>query len=471
MIITILLILILIVLVYNYYVHYGRNGKLINLIPGPPGYLIVGNIAEYLSSQEKLWKLLTTVTQQYYPITKIWIFFKPFVFICHPDDLKTILKSAKHIEKSFIYDGLRPWLGTNILTSGGAKWHSRRKMLTSTLHFNKLQQFAVILIEEGENMTKSLKNTGGTIVKDLIPFFGEHTLYAICETAMGYSLRNDSNEFQQQYRKAVDKIGKIFVYRTLRQWLRNNWIFSLTTKGKEQAKLLKTLHGFTDQIIQERKLYHEYSKDRIWNSFDSVTSADDVEMSGTQKRRLTLLDLLITSFQKGLLTDSDIKDEVNTFMFAGHDTTAIALSYLLMLLAEHKDIQDYVRKEVDSVMEMNEGKLTMKSLQELKYLERTIKESLRLYPSADIISRVTGEDVKLQSYVVPAGTTVFLNIYAVHRDPNFWPNPEVFDPDRFLSERTRNRHSFSYIPFSAGPRNCLGKLIRRFFLIFLYNLI
>ncbi|XP_071579786.1 uncharacterized protein [Temnothorax nylanderi] len=124
---------------------------------------------------------------------------------------ETILNSTKHIEKTFIYDNLQPWFGTGLLTNGGAKWHSRRKILTPTFHFNILQLFIQILIEEGENMTKSLKNAESTVVKDLMPFFSKHTLNAICapdtfeiymiihyhdifknafaETAMGTSLR------------------------------------------------------------------------------------------------------------------------------------------------------------------------------------------------------------------------------------------------------------------------------------------
>ncbi|XP_011858656.1 PREDICTED: cytochrome P450 4C1-like isoform X2 [Vollenhovia emeryi] len=103
-------------------------------------------------------------------------------------------------------------------------------------------------------------------------------------------------------------------------------------------------------------------------------------------------------------------------------------------------IQDRVRDEVDTALQGHGEKFTMKLLQDLPYLERCIKEGLRLYPSVNHISRIAGEDVKL-----------------LHRDPNFWPNPEVFDPDRFLHERIRNRHPYSYIPFSAGPRNCIGQ--------------
>ncbi|XP_011701421.1 PREDICTED: cytochrome P450 4C1-like isoform X2 [Wasmannia auropunctata] len=342
MIISILLLLILIVLAYNYYVHYGRNGRLINLIPGPKGYPVSGNVLEYLCSREEQWKLLINMTDEYYPILKIWGFFRPVVSIRHPDDLETILNSTKHINKSMIYYVLLSWFGTGLLTSEGAKWHSRRKILTPTFHFNILQQFIEILIEEGENMIKSLKNTGGTVVKDSVSFFSEHTLNAICETAMGTSLQG-LGAFQQQYRKAVHRMGELLVYRLLRQWLQYDWIYSLTPKGREQIKTLKILHGFTDQIIAERKLYHERTNGRYLKNLDK-TEIDDDEIFGIRKKRLAMLDLLISASREGLLTDLDIREEVDTFMFEGHDTTAMGLSFLLALLAEHKNIQVFIFK-------------------------------------------------------------------------------------------------------------------------------
>ncbi|XP_071578155.1 cytochrome P450 4C1-like isoform X2 [Temnothorax nylanderi] len=344
MITIILLLLILILLIFNYYVHYhGKKGRLINLIPGPSGYPIVGNAFQYLGSREEQWKIVITLTNEFYPIAKAWGFFFPVISIRHPNDLETILSSTKHIEKTLIYDNLQPWFGTGLLTSGGAKWHSRRKILTPTFHFNILQQFIQILIEEGENMTKSLKNAGDTVVKDLVPFFSEHTLNAICETAMGTSLRG-LGDFQQQYREAVHRMGELLIYRVMRQWLHIDWIFSLTSKGREQKKMLKILHGFTKRIIAERKLYHDRTNGQYLKSFYNDTSAkkDDAEPVGIRRKRLAMLDLLIAASRDGLMTDSDIREEVDTFMFEGHDTTAMGLCFILALLAEHKDIQSHI---------------------------------------------------------------------------------------------------------------------------------
>ncbi|XP_039304259.1 cytochrome P450 4C1 isoform X4 [Solenopsis invicta] len=394
MFITILLFILVAYLVFHCYFHYGPKGRLINKLPGP-GYPIIGTLLDFLHPVDGFFKLLTTRCDTYYPIFKVrYYLFLTLVSIRHPDDLEVILNSTKHINKSVVYNLLHPWLGTGLLTSG--------------------------------------------------------------ETAMGISLQG-KDLFQQRYQKAVHRIGELMVYRYVRPWLLNDWIFSFLPAGREHAKLLKTLHSFTEKIIAERKDYHKQTNGQYLKNLNTNVYEDDAETIGIRKRRLALLDILIQASQDGTLSDSDIREEVDTFMFEGHDTTAMGIFYILSLLAEHKDIQDCVRKEVNAIMRESEGKLTMKSLQDMQYLERCIKEGLRLYPSVYFIMRVTSEETQLKSYLIPAGTTMHLHIYGVHRDPNFWPNPEKFDPDRFLPENIRNRHPYSYIPFSAGPRNCIGQ--------------
>nr|XP_053637333.1 cytochrome P450 4C1-like [Cherax quadricarinatus] len=117
-----------------------------------------------------------------------------------------------------------------------------------------------------------------------------------------------------------------------------------------------------------------------------------------------------------------------------------------------------VQEELDGIFDSADSPVTWEDVHQLKYTEMCIKEALRIFPPAPFISRKLEEDVVIENYRVPSGTTVQLVIYKIHRDPAQFPDPEVFDPDRFLPENVNKRHPYAYIPFSAGPRNCIGKI-------------
>ncbi|XP_076168954.1 cytochrome P450 4C1 [Ptiloglossa arizonensis] len=457
MITGILFLIALGLLLHFFILHYGNLGRKINSIPGPQVMPLFGNLYQFPSSPAGIWNHVRELGSQYYPIYRVWTFLMPFVNIRHPDDIETILGNSKANRKSEVYDLLMPWFSTGLLTSSGRKWQVRRKILTPAFHFNVLQQFADVFIEESERLSTNLKKEGGPSIKDLMPFYSEHTLNIICETAMGTSLK-DKGPFQQKYRKAVYDIGKLLIYRLVRPWFHSDFIFKFFPKGWYQAKVLKILHGFTTEVIEERKDYHKETNGRFLTGFtedpNQTEGGSDV---GVRKRRLAMLDLLIAAHNNNQIDDIGIREEVDTFMFRGHDTTAVSLCFTTMLLAENKEIQARARAEVKAVMEENNGKVTMSSLQNMQYLERCIKESLRLYPSVPFISRCPEMNMRLSNFNVPSQTTVHVHIIDVHRDPKYWPDPEVYNPDRFLPENIKGRHPYSYIPFSAGPRNCIGQ--------------
>ncbi|KAA0189572.1 Cytochrome P450 CYP4 [Hyalella azteca] len=118
-------------------------------------------------------------------------------------------------------------------------------------------------------------------------------------------------------------------------------------------------------------------------------------------------------------------------------------------------MQAKVHEELDAVLGDDEF-ISSEHLTQLKYLERCVKEALRLYPSVPIIGRVSAQDLVIDGKLIPAGTNLMIFIYLLHRDPEQFPDPETFDPDRFLPEQIAKRHPYAYVPFSAGPRNCIG---------------
>lgn len=166
------------------------------------------------------------------------------------------------------------------------------------------------------------------------------------------------------------------------------------------------------------------------------------------KRRLAFLDTLLLAQMEGAnLSDSDIREEVDTFMFEGHDTTSSAIAFAIYLFSQNAEAQEKAFEEA-VVMEGRE-KETM------KYLEACIKETLRLYPSVPQFSRLLIEDYKIRDIVVPKGSAITVLTYMVHRDKKYFPDPEKFIPERFLNES--EMHPFQFVAFSAGPRNCIGQ--------------
>ncbi|KAL4712740.1 hypothetical protein ACJJTC_008037 [Scirpophaga incertulas] len=187
-------------------------------------------------------------------------------------------------------------------------------------------------------------------------------------------------------------------------------------------------------------------------------SGNQFEDNVDRKKRAAMLDLLIQAEKDGSIDSQGIQEEVDTFMFEGHDTTAAGLTFCFMLLANNKEIQDRIVAELKEIYSTDESRKTsIEDLNKMKYLERCIKESLRLYPPVHFISRIIHEPIELSNFTIPPSTFCHVQIYDLHRKADLFEDPEKFDPDRFLPENSIGRHPYAYIPFSAGPRNCIGQ--------------
>ncbi|XP_011631819.2 cytochrome P450 4C1-like, partial [Pogonomyrmex barbatus] len=197
-----------------------------------------------------IWKLQFTLFDKYYPIFKIWFFYKPFVCIRHPDDIEYVrimkLCTMEYSSSFLLFNKLQfIFVSRCIVSVLDAKWQSRRKLLNPTFHFAILQQFVDVFVKQSEDMTNSLKNTDDHIVNDLMFFISEYTLNTICETGMSTSPHKLGS--LQQYRNAVHQMLELIFYRTIRPWLHYDWIFAFTPKGRQQMKHLKIIHGFSQK--------------------------------------------------------------------------------------------------------------------------------------------------------------------------------------------------------------------------------
>uniref|UniRef100_A0A1A9WU68 Cytochrome P450 n=1 Tax=Glossina brevipalpis TaxID=37001 RepID=A0A1A9WU68_9MUSC len=409
-----------------------RLVRLIEKIPGPSSLPFLGNAIE-LNVDHDVWKGTS-----------------PYVLLFDPETVEPVLNSQKFIDKSRDYDYLQPWLGTGLLTSFGRKWHSRRKILTPAFHFKILDDFIDVFNEQSLILTRKLEHEVGSEAFNIFPYVTLCTLDIVCETAMGRSICAQSNS-ESEYVKAIYGIGEIIQSRQAKLWLHFDTIFRLTRDFKRHRNYINTLHGFSNKVIRERKA--ELSDNTINNN---VT---DVYDEFGKKKRLAFLDLLIQYSKDGAkLSNDDIREEVDTFMFEGHDTTSAAISWTLFLLGCHPEYQERVVEELESIFgDDRDSPATMKNLLDMRYLECCIKDALRLFPSVPMMGRNIEEDVQIGDYLIPAGTTALIMTYMLHRNPRTFPKPEQFNPDNFLPENCIGRHPFAYIPFSAGPRNCIGQ--------------
>ncbi|XP_069937623.1 cytochrome P450 4c3 [Cherax quadricarinatus] len=426
-----------------------RKIWLIEQIPGPKGLPILGNALDVNVEPRELFKKICGFCD-FGNVARIWLGQVPYCLVSEAANAEVILSSQKHLDKSRDYNFLHPWLGSGLLTSTGSKWHSRRKLLTPAFHFKILEDFVEVFNNQSNKMVQKLQQKADGKPFDIFPFVTLCTLDIICETAMGCNINAQDNS-DSDYVKAVYRIGALVQLRQARPWLQPNILFRLSGYAKEHDACLKILHKYScDAIRSRRREYLEMKQKK-----DAASDKEDVI---GKKKRLAFLDLLLEySEQQTALSDNDLREEVDTFMFEGHDTTAAAINWSLYLIGCYPEIQARVDEELQSIFGDSDRPVTMDDLREMKYTENCIKEALRLFPSVPFLGRDLKEEVVIDNYRIPAGTTVMVVIYCLHRDPAQFPNPEVFDPDRFLPENVSKRHPYAYIPFSAGPRNCIGQ--------------
>ncbi len=246
------------------------------------------------------------------------------------------------------------------------------------------------------------------------------------------------------------RIAEIIFMRSFDPIRRFDFIYKFTEMYKREQQALHVLHEFTDNIIRSRRNELCKSKENEQNSADNIGS----------KRKMALLHLLLQSNVDGEpLSDMDIREEVDTFMFAGHYTTSNAISFVLYNIAKYPDVQRKVYEEIISQLSTSDHSVSLKDLNNLHYLDLVIKESLRLYPIVPYFGRKLSEDVKMDGYTLPRYSNVFISPFVMGRNANIFTDPMEFKPDRFDVETTTEKwNPFSYVPFSAGPRNCIGML-------------
>ncbi|VDO71938.1 unnamed protein product [Haemonchus placei] len=337
------------------------------------------------------------------------------------------------------YTRLQEWLGRGLLTSNGERWRAKRKMLTPAFHFSILKDFMPIFNKEAAILLEQfgrLSDTGSTA--DVFPLIKLCTLDVICgKSAMGVNIRAQSGQ-NKNYVKSVKEVCELLWDRERLPWLWPTPLWILSGKAARLQTALATVQGFTRAVIAKRK------------------KVFDLEERDSH-RKPAFLDLLLGMQQENRLTDDDIREEVDTFMFEGHDTVASALGYALFCLGNYPEEQEKLFQEVKEVIGPVDRDLTQDDLIQLKQTEKVLKEALRVFPPVPMIARRLHDDVDIGDITIPAGVTALVVPFGTHRDPKYFERPRDFWPDHFDVDSCSNRSAYAFIPWSAGPRNCIGQ--------------
>ena len=335
--------------------------------------------------------------------------------INHPDFIKHVLVSNgrnynkdTHLNKYM----LQAITGQGLLTSENPLWRKQRRLIQPTFHRHNLTKFADLMAEATNQMlagleTHAAQNEPVDIAREMITL----TLNIVSRALFGYDIDQQSSRIGQAVNTLVE-IAK--------------------PKRRRFQEMAKVLDDIVYGLIQQRR-------------------------QQPHSEQLDLLDMLIQARYEDSddsMGDQQIRDEVMSLLIAGHETTANTLSWLWYLLGQHPEVADQIEAELDNALN---GRLpTIADFPHLPYSHKVIKESMRLYPSAWSISRRALSDDEIGGYHIPADAIVALSPYTLHRHPAFWPEPEIFDPERFTPEREAERHHYAYIPFGAGARKCIG---------------
>ncbi|XP_077428487.1 cytochrome P450 4F3 [Vanacampus margaritifer] len=409
---------------------------------------LIGHLGQMQSTEEGLLQVDELV--QTYKHSCSW-FLGPFyhlVRLFHPDYVKPLLMAPASItvKDELIYGHLRPWLGESLLLSNGEVWSRRRRLLTPAFHFDILKNYIARFNTSADAMHdkwRRLVAEGSTTV-EIFHHVTLMTLDSLLKCAFSYS--SNCQESSSEYVSAVVELNDQIIARRqniLHHW---DWIYWKTEEGKRFKRALNIVHSFTSKIVQRRR------------ALLSETLSDS---TSTPRRKKDFVDIILLSKDedgRGLI-DEEIEAEANTFMFAGHDTTASAICWTLYNLARHAHFQEKCRKEVLELMQGREGQgIEWEDLSKLPFTTMCIREALRLHSPVQAVTRKYTQDMPLPgNRTVPKGAICLVSIYGTHHNPAVWTNPHEFDPQRFEQINQEGRSSHAFIPFSSGPRNCIGQ--------------
>ena len=393
--------------------------------PGPKGEPVFGASRRYANDP---FRFIEALEETYGDVARFEMGPMETYMVADPAAIERILVSeADRFRKpEFQNDALGDLLGEGLLLSEGETWERQRDLAAPAFAMSRLSGMTDRIAAHATEMTDDWRD-GETV--DAKSEMARVTLNVILDLMLGVEL---SEERIDTIETQLEPLGQRFEPDPLR-FAAPDW---LPMPGDEEFEsALATLEDVLDEIIETRR------------GTEGDHAADDGPTD--------FLSVLLRAQGRGEQSADQLRDEMMTMLLAGHDTTALTLTYTWYLLSAHPEAERRVQEEVDSVV--GDDTPGMDHVREFEYLEWVVQEAMRLYPPVFTIFRTPTEPVELSGYEVPPGASVMLPQWGVHRSERYWDDPETFEPKRFSPERRADRPRFAYFPFGGGPRHCIGK--------------
>ena len=342
----------------------------------------------------------------------------------HPDFARQILveQPEKFHKARLIKRAFRPFAGDGLLTSDGALWKRQRRLMQPAFHHGHLVTYGAVMVEYAARMADMFRD-GQRL--DVDAAMSKLTLRIVVKTLFGGDVAGEAEEVGRLMVSVLDAANqRLNSALQLPSWVP-------MARNLREKRALARLDEILQGLIATRRSSREQANDLL----SALLGATD-EDSGSG------------------MSDQQLRDEMMTLFLAGHETTAMALTWTWYLISQHPDVEARLHAELDRVLHGRTP--TAADLVQLPYTEMVVREAVRLYPPAAGFAREPIEDVTIGGYTVPRGSLVTVNTYALHRDPRFFEEPERFNPERFAAGWEDRIPRYAYLPFGGGPRVCIG---------------
>ena len=402
----------------NELAHLNRGNSNHQQPPGPRGLSVIGSLLEY---SRKPLEFSTKCAREYGDVVSLSLGSVRVYLFNHPSLIEEILsKQNQNLIKDISYRALRGVFGDGLLLSDGDLWKRHRRLMQPAFNNERIATYASMTVEDTARMLATWR--AGEI-RDVHREMSQLTVKVITQAMFGV----DVTETALEIGEALETIMLHYSHQAEMCFLLPEWLPTPENRNAHCAR--KRLNEIVYDIIDQRR---QFPKDDLLSRMLHAQDEDGSQFS-----------------------NQELRDEVMTLLLAGHETTANALTWTLMLLAQHLEVEAKLAQEVQSVLEGRVPAIT--DLSQLRYTEMVLKESMRLYPPAWTLGREVTHDCQIGNHRLTRGTTVYVSQWVVHRDPRFFENPEQFLPERWENNLEQHLPRCAYFPFGAGPRVCIGK--------------